>query len=44
MKRSELYDLIWSPPASKIADELGISGSRIAAICKRHGIPTPPRG
>lgn len=44
MKRSELYDRIWSTPASKIADELGISGSRIAVICRRHGIPTPPRG
>lgn len=44
MKRSELYDRIWSTPASKLAEELGISGSRIAAICRRHNIPTPPRG
>jgi len=44
MKRSELYDRIWSTPASKLAAELGISGSRVAAICKRHGVPTPPRG
>lgn len=44
MKRSELYDRIWSTPATKVAEELGISGSRVAAICKRHGVPTPPRG
>lgn len=44
MKRSELYERVWSTPATKIAEELGISGSRVAAICKRHGIPTPPRG
>lgn len=44
MKRSELYERIWSTPASKIADELSISGSRVAAICRRHSIPTPPRG
>jgi hypothetical protein len=44
MKRSELYDRIWTIPASKTAEELGISGSRVAAICKRHSIPTPPRG
>lgn len=44
MKRSELYALVWSTPVAKIADEVGVTGTRIAAICRQHSIPTPPRG
>lgn len=44
MKRSELYAKVWAMPVLKIAAEVGITGTRIAAICRQHGIPTPPRG
>ncbi|OWQ83603.1 hypothetical protein CDN99_26090 [Roseateles aquatilis] len=44
MKRSELYAKVWATPVLKIAAEVGITGTRIAAICRQHGIPTPPRG
>jgi hypothetical protein len=42
--RSELYDLIWHRPISQIAPELGISGTGLAKLCERHGIPVPERG
>jgi hypothetical protein len=36
--RRELYDLVWSKPITKVAQELGISGAAVA----RH-VQTPPR-
>lgn len=42
--RSELYDLLWSAPASKIAKNLGISDVALGKAAKRHGIPAPERG
>jgi hypothetical protein len=44
MKRSDLYDKVWSMPVIKVGDEVGLTSTRMAAICKQHGIPTPPRG
>ena len=42
--RRELYDLVWSTPVQKLAEELGISDRGLAKICARHRIPSPPRG
>jgi hypothetical protein len=39
-----LAKLIWQQPATKLALELGISGSALKKHCKLRGIPTPPRG
>lgn len=42
--RSELYDLLWSAPASKVAKDLRMSDVALGKAAKRHGIPTPERG
>jgi hypothetical protein len=42
--RQELYDLIWSTPALKLAADFGISSVAVAKRCKRLEIPRPPRG
>lgn len=40
--RTELHQLIWSKPLSKLAAELGLSDVGLKKLCKRHDIPTPP--
>lgn len=42
--RRELYDLVWSTPVQKLAEEFGISDRGLAKICARHCVPSPPRG
>ncbi len=42
--RQELYDLIWSAPASKLAADFGISDVAIAKRCKNRNVPRPTRG
>jgi hypothetical protein len=42
--RAELYDKIWSTPATRLAEEFGISGRGLGKICARFDIPVPPRG
>lgn len=44
MRRSELYDKVWSTPMIRLAAELGVSDVGLAKACRRHGIPVPPRG
>ena len=44
MKRSELYEKIWSMPMTKLAEKLGISDVGLAKACRRHAVPAPPRG
>lgn len=39
--RLELYKLVCGRPLSKVAPELGISGTALAAICKRYQVPYP---
>ncbi len=42
--RLELYNRVCDRPLSKVAPELGISGTALAAICKRYHIPYPGSG
>jgi len=42
--RRELYDLVWSEPMSKLAKRFKISDTGLAKVCKKAGIPRPPRG
>lgn len=44
MKRSKLYELVWSKPMTKLGAELGILDVGLAKACRRHAIPVPPRG
>lgn len=44
LTRLELYERVCDRPLSKIAPELGISGTALAAICKRYQVPYPGSG
>ncbi len=39
-----MYDLVWSRPMIKVAEELGISDVALKKICEKHRVPSPPRG
>jgi hypothetical protein len=41
--RTELYELVWAEPMSKLAVKYGISDVGLAKACRRAGIPIPPR-
>ncbi|MCH2207979.1 MAG: hypothetical protein MK132_19190 [Lentisphaerales bacterium] len=42
--RLELYNEVWSTSILQISQKYGISDRGLAKLCKRHKIPTPPRG
>jgi hypothetical protein len=44
MRRSELYKAVWETPASRLAPRLGCSDAWVKKVCRKHLIPTPPRG
>jgi hypothetical protein len=44
LTREELYQKVWSKPATILAEELGISDVAIAKICKKLNIPKPYPG
>jgi hypothetical protein len=44
LSRAELFEKIWSTPATKLAEEFGISGRGLGKMCARFDIPVPPRG
>src|ERR1700730_2241262 len=43
LTRRAMYDLVWSRPMAKVAEDLGISDVALKKICDKHRIPTPPR-
>jgi hypothetical protein len=42
--RRAMYDLVWSKPMSKVAEDFGISDVALKKHCEKHRVPTPPRG
>ena len=42
--RSELLELVWSAPLSKLATDLGIASYTLKSIAHKAGLPTPPQG
>lgn len=42
--RTELYDLVWSEPLSRLARKYNISDNGLRKICKKHHIPLPVMG
>lgn len=44
LTREELFDRIWSEPVLRVSKALGLSGVGLAKLCRRQGIPVPPRG
>jgi hypothetical protein len=44
ISRTELYQLIWTEPMTKVAPRFGLSDVGLAKVCKRYNIPRPPVG
>jgi hypothetical protein len=44
LTRRAMYDLVWSRPMTKVAEDLGISDVGLKKVCDKHRVPTPPRG
>lgn len=44
LSREELYQKVWTTPATKLAREFGISDVALGKICRRMEIPKPPPG
>jgi len=44
LSREDLYTKVWKTPMCRLAKEFGISDVGLAKICRKHAIPTPPRG
>jgi hypothetical protein len=44
LTRRELYDLVWTTPITKLAEEHGISDVGLLKTCQRYRVTTPPRG
>jgi hypothetical protein len=44
LTRRAMYDLVWSRPMTKVAEDLGISDVALKKICDKHRVPTPTRG
>ncbi|CAG0987781.1 hypothetical protein BURK2_02205 [Burkholderiales bacterium] len=42
--RQELYRMVWSSPIRDLSVKHNLSDVAFLKICKRHNIPTPPRG
>lgn len=43
-RRSELYEQVWTEPMTKVAARLGVSDVALAKVCRKLGVPSPPRG
>src|SRR5438128_2540599 len=44
LTREQLYDYVWSRPATQLAKEWGISDVAIAKTCRRLNVPKPGPG
>lgn len=44
ISRTELYNQVWEVPMINLAKQCGLLDVGLAKICKRYGIPRPPRG
>ena len=44
VSREELYDLVWSKPMMKVAEQFEVSNSYMARVCTVLNVPRPERG
>ena len=44
LSRDELYELVWTTPMVKLAEQFGLTDQGLAKKCKKHDIPRPPAG
>jgi hypothetical protein len=42
--REQLYELVWSSPMTKVAEQFQVSGSYMAQVCSVLRVPRPDRG
>ena len=42
--REKLYQEVWAEPMTSVASRYKVSGSFLARVCDRLGVPRPPRG
>jgi hypothetical protein len=44
LTREALFEAVWADPLSKLAPKYGLSDVGLSKICRRLGVPVPPRG
>lgn len=44
ISREELYELVWSKPMTKVAEQFEVSSSYMARVCTILNVPRPERG
>lgn len=44
VSRQELYELVWSTPMTKVAEQFEVSNSYMARVCTALNVPRPGRG
>jgi hypothetical protein len=44
VSRQELYEMAWSMPMIKVAEQFKVSGSYMARVCSALRVPRPERG
>jgi|ERR1700678_36323 hypothetical protein len=44
VSREELYEMVWSMPMIKVAEQFKVSGSYMALVCGALRVPRPARG
>ena len=44
MTREDLFELVWSKPMIKVAEQFDVSGSYMARVCSSLRVPRPERG
>ena len=44
ISREELYQLVWSKPMTKVAEQFEVSGTYMARVCTMLNVPRPERG
>lgn len=44
VSREDLYEQVWTTPASHLAKKFGVSGSYLARVCDALNVPRPPVG
>lgn len=42
--REQLYELVWSKPMLRVAEDFGVSSSYMARVCTELRVPRPPQG
>jgi hypothetical protein len=43
LTRREMYDLVWSMPTERVAENFGLSEASLRKIYDRYRVPVPPR-